>query len=154
FAFQFTASGIVGAVLHGQVSGPDFGGHIDLGGTVSFLVNTTITEKQFTIGGDSVTVPAAATGSFFVRAEGTAAHLTVFDNTLIADSFILQNNGSAVTVIGTNLSFLLAAGGKRILSIDHASFAFRFTDTGIAGAIVNGNVQGPDFANITLSGTV
>src|SRR5205814_7557594 len=60
-----------------------------------------------------------------------------------------------VDVTGDKLDFMLSAGAKRILAINDADFAFRFTQAGVAGVAVNATVMGPDFGtDFGVSGTV
>jgi len=78
----------------------------------------------------------------------------VLDNALEADSFVFEKNGSRVDVSGENLALELAAGGTRILRLEDADFAFRFSTDGIAGAARNAAVTGPDLDGIGVSGQV
>ncbi len=155
FAFVVTPDGVAGALRNATVNGPDFGGNITLGGTVSLLLNTTTTSQTLTVGGQSVTVAAAAAGSNYLRVEIATATLVVYGSSLTADLFVLEKDEFGVRVSGNNLDFTLAAGAKRIIGIQDANFAFRFTQAGVVGAVKNGTIQGPDFnGDITLAGTV
>ncbi len=164
FAFTFTQAGITGAVLNAVVLGPDYtdaSGNplINFQGTVSLLINTTPTAQTLMVGTQSVTVAAAAVGSAYLRVEidgsnGQPATLAVSNvATLTADQFILQKQGTEVDISGTNLGFTLAAGSTRIVAISGADFAFRFTQDGLSGVVLNGAVQGPAITGVTLSGT-
>ena len=165
FLFQLTSAGIAGAAIHAQLLGPNFGGNVTLSGSVSLTLNTTTTDytaagQTFMIDGQSVPVPAAPANGSFVKveldanADGSPATLGVLNNALTADSFVFQKSGAEVQVSGTNLGFLLQAGSHQIVKITNASFAFDFTSAGVIGAVVNATVAGPDFANISLTGTV
>jgi hypothetical protein len=160
FTFRLTQAGIAGAALHATLLEPDFGGSITLAGTISFFINTTTTQASVMVDDQTITLQAATATSIFLRVElsknpdGTPVTLTVLDNSLTADELDFEKSGTGVSVSGTNVNFLLQAGGHRIVGISNADFAFRFSQDGIAGAMVNAQLLGPDFDNITLTGTV
>ena len=160
FAFVATSAGLAGAAINAQVVGPNFGGNVTLSGTVSALFNTTATAQSLTVDGQSIAVPAAASGSYLKLeldkdADGTPATFGVLGNTLTADSLVFVKSGQDVSVSGTNLGLLLQAGSTRILQITNASFAFAFSQSGVVGAVANATILGPDFGgNIAISGTV
>jgi hypothetical protein len=153
-SFVLTGQGIIGAVADAVLLAPDFGGDITLSGIASMRINTTTESKTLTVGTHSIDVTAASSGSFYVRVELSAAAIAVMGNSLTADSLVFEKNGATVDVSGTNMDFLLAAGAKRIIGIDNANFAFRFTAKGIAGAVSAASYTGPDLSGITLQGAL
>ena len=154
FGFHFDQNGLVGAVKNATILGPDFGGNITVGGTVSLSLNTTALSQLVPIGGDQIQVAAAPAGGFFVRVEVVDGNLTVFGNQLSADRFVLEKAGADVSVSGTNLDILLAVGSTRVLALDNANFSLLFTQAGVAGAVLGGQFSGPQFSDVSLTGTV
>jgi len=154
FAFRFTKAGITGAVLGAVLLGPDLGADIAMTGTVSFSVNTTTRAQTLTIGADRISVPAARVGGAFVCVELTGASLTIFGNVFTAQRLVFETDGAVVDLRGTGINFVLQAGGKRVVAVNNAKFAFRFSAEGVSGALLNATVTGPDYADIALAGTV
>ena len=153
FGFLFRPQGVAGLVLGGTVNGPDFGGNIDLQGVFSLMLNTTPDAATITAPGQpSVSLPGAPAGGSYVKVQVTTPSLVVYGNTLSADLFVLEREESAVRLTGVNLDFELRAGSKRVAGIQDASFAFRFTQNGLAGLARGGSLLGPDFANLSLTG--
>ncbi len=162
FAGLLTPTGLAGAALGAVLTGPDASLGITVSGTASLYLNTTPTGQTFTIGTQTVPVPAATSGSFVQVVLGptttgqttTPASVTVLGNSLTADQFIFQKNGSEVQVSGTNLGLLLQAGSQRILQITDASFTFQFSQNGILGAVNHATLTGPSIPGLALAGTV
>ncbi|MCX5671146.1 MAG: hypothetical protein NTU94_07500, partial [Planctomycetota bacterium] len=154
FELKLTQAGLAGAAINGQVLGPEFGGDITLSGTVSLKFNTTATAETFILSGSTIDVPAAPAAGSFLEVAVQGGVLEVFDNRLSADTLLFRKSGSKVEVEGTNFSFNLAAGGKRIVSLTGGDFAFRFTDAGVVGTVVNATLQGPELAGVNLGGTI
>ena len=153
-AFVFTQEGIAGVVKNGDVQGPDFGGDFALAGTVRLLLNTTNADRTLSIGGQEVFVPAAVGGGHFVRFEVDDGSLLVLGSTLSARKFVFEQSGADVAVSGEDLSFALMAGTNRLLGVNHGDFAFLFTADGMAGAVVNTTLSGPELGNdLAISGT-
>lgn len=132
------------------MNGPDFGADISMSGTFSIALNTT---------GQAVTdilgTPVNLSADVFVRVTVTNASLTVKGNSISADSLILEANfsNSTVSVAAAGLAITLNAGSKRILELSDGNGAFLFTSGGLAGTAVVTLVNGPDFGNVTVSGT-
>ena len=88
-----------------------------------------------------MTVPAAPAGGRVVRvtlaknADGPPATLGVLTSKLYGRSLVFEKSGRDVMVSGEKLGFALNAGTKRIVAVQDASFAFRITQAGIAGAV-------------------
>jgi hypothetical protein len=156
FTFVLTPDGLVGAATNAVLTGPDLGADISLTGTVSLFLNATTTARAVTVGGKTISVAGAAqAGSPYLRLEILNGSLVLFGNVLAADRFVLEKQLGKVSVNGTNLDLILSAGTQRVIGIEDADFAFTFTETGVAGAVVGGNISGPDFGDtLGLSGDV
>ena len=150
-SMRFTQAGLAGAVTGGVVSGPDFGDSFSLSGTASLLVNTTASSATLNIGGGVVTLPSGP----YVRVELASANLTILGNTLAAEKFVFEKATQTVSVSGSGLKLELGAGATRVVGVHNGSFAFQFYENGVAGAIVDAEILGPQFGDGTqISGVV
>ncbi len=158
FAFVFLQTGFVAAVRNAELSGPDAGpdfSGFELSGTVSFDINTTGQDYAFTTGPLAGQTITGVLNDTYIKATVTSPVLKVLGSELTASSLTFEKDGTDVSVGGTNLSLKLYAGSKRIVEVLNADFAFVFTEAGLYGAMINAEVNGPDFGTaFTLSGTV
>ncbi len=151
--FVFDSAGVAGATRNGTIEGPQISG-VTVEGTVSLEFNTGTADVTVAVGTASVVVPGGTSGDF-LRVQVDDATITLFGNTLTADSIAFSVDGSDVALTGAGLGLTLAAGGRRVLSISGADVSATFTATGVSGSIQHGSVLGPDFGGtFSLRGTV
>ena len=139
---------------------------ISFEGTVGIAVNTTGAAAQLDIVTDILddgTPPevidtvdiAGEIGTTYARVDIADATLTVLDNVLTADRLSFAKSGANIDVSGVNLDLAINAGTTRVLGLANADFALRFTEDGVAGALRNADVLGPDLGDeFEISGTV
>lgn len=150
FAFVFNEDGFVGALRDAQVQGPEFDG-FELSGTVDLDINTTGANALLDGFGE---ITGVAGGVYIKASVSNAALIVQGAVSLQAAQLDFEWSETGVALGGTDVTFRLEAGGKRIIELSNAGFAFNFTDAGFYGAMQGGTIQGPDFPDFTLQGTV
>jgi 6-phosphogluconolactonase (cycloisomerase 2 family) len=150
--FQIGGTGIVGQVSLDLLHGPDFGTSVTVNPAHFALEVNTTANDVFTLNGQSVDLRA---NHLRIEVSGLDANtptgLSILGNTLTADSFIFEQDGSTVSVSATGLGLDVSAGSTQILQLSNGTAALQFSSAGIAGKIALQLESGPQFAGLTLT---
>ena len=153
-AFAFTPDGVVGRASATIAVDPSPG--ISLSGNFSVAFNTTSSAQtlELELGGERLFFDIAA--GPFVQVEVSGARLAVAGVELTAERFSFKKTGTTtIDVAGRNVGFVLNADAKRIIGVANANFAFTLTRAGLVGAIVAGDLLGPDLGgDVTVEGKI
>ena len=161
FGFEISDDGLIGALLNGEILGPDFGGDFELGGVVAFAIDTTGTGGVVDVTVDFLADGTPVTEAVTIAADErkvavTEATINIVGTTLSAGSltFTQLDDGAIVQLTGTDVDAELAVAGTRIVRIDDASFDVTVTDRGVFGVVAEAQVTGPNLPGIALDDAV
>ncbi len=124
---------------------------VTVSGTASIAINTATTQQSVVVSVGGASLGATVAGST-VGVSISGAVLRVAGVRLTADELTLRQSGGFVVASGSNVGAAIFAGTRRVVGVSGADFALGTSATGVAFALRNGTVVGPDLGgDLTLS---
>ena len=146
------AAGVAGSIEADVTLDPVAG--LSLSGSFGVEFNTTASARFIELQVAGQLVAHDLDAGPYVQVVASGARLIAAGLEIEAERFTFRQSTGTIALSGANAGFVLSADGKRMIGVRDADFAFVLTRDGLSGAILDGELLGPDLGgDVTLSRT-